>query len=99
MVSYLAERAKGERGRARENSTRDGESLLHHLGSDVDASSPLRVVCSTQAGDVRHAALVDVHHAVWEDGNEKKDKNHRNSLNSLAVRNTFNHVFSTYSSR
>lgn len=33
------------------------------MGLDVDAAAALRVVCAAEAGDVHHAALVDVHHA------------------------------------
>lgn len=47
-----------------ETLTADGESVLSDLGRDVDASSPLCVICPTQARDVGHTSFVDVHHTV-----------------------------------
>lgn len=51
--------------------TGDGERVVCNLGGDVDASSPFRVICSTQARDVGDTSLVDVHHTVCE--TNKKD--------------------------
>lgn len=44
--------------------TGDGESVAGDLGSDLDASSPLGVICPTQTRDIGHTPLVDVHHTV-----------------------------------
>lgn len=44
--------------------TGDGERVLGDLGRYLDASSPLGVICPTQARDVGHTPLVDVHHTI-----------------------------------
>lgn len=36
------------------------------LSGDLEAASPLSVVCPTQARHIGHTALMDVHHAVWK---------------------------------
>lgn len=43
--------------------TNHDEDVPLNVRLDVDPASALRVVCAAQAGDVHHAALVDVHHA------------------------------------
>lgn len=45
--------------------TGNSEDISLDLSGDVHATSPLGVVCPTQAGHVGHAALMDVHHTVW----------------------------------
>lgn len=45
--------------------TGNSEDVSLDLSGDVHATSPLGVVCPTQAGHVGHAALMDVHHTVW----------------------------------
>lgn len=45
--------------------TGNSEDISLNLSGDVHATSPLGVVCPTQAGHVGHAALMDVHHTVW----------------------------------
>lgn len=47
-----------------EKLTGDGESVGSDLSSDVDASSPLGMICPTKTRDVGHTPLVDVHHTV-----------------------------------
>lgn len=44
--------------------TGDGENVVRDLGGDLQASSPLGVIRPTQARDVGHTSLVDVHHTV-----------------------------------
>lgn len=44
--------------------TGNSEDVSLDLSGDVHATSPLGVVCPTQAGHVGHAALMDVHHTV-----------------------------------
>jgi hypothetical protein len=46
--------------------TNNNEDVPVDMGLDVNAASTLRVVSATEAGDVHHAALVDVHHAGCE---------------------------------
>ena len=45
--------------------TGDGECVGGDDSEDLHASSPLRVIRPTQAGNVGYAALMDVHQAVW----------------------------------
>lgn len=42
------------------------------MSLDVDAAAAFRVVGATEAGDIHHAALVDVHHTGCE-GRERGD--------------------------
>lgn len=46
--------------------TGHSEHISLDLCGDVEATSPLSVICPTQAGHVGHAALMDVHHTVWK---------------------------------
>lgn len=48
--------------------TEDGEDWPLDVRLDVDPAAALRVVRAAEAGDVHHAALVDVHHAGWGPG-------------------------------
>lgn len=52
--------------------TDDGERLLLDLCRDIDASSPLSVIRPTQAWDVGHTPLVDVHHTVCQSTETQK---------------------------
>lgn len=36
------------------------------MGLDIDAATAFRVVSAAEAGDIHHAALVDVHHTGCE---------------------------------
>lgn len=52
--------------------TDDDEDFPLNVGLDVDTAAALRVVGAAQAGDVHHAALVHVHHAGCEGGEERR---------------------------
>lgn len=57
----------------RETLTGDGEHVGLDLSFDLEATSPLGVICPAQAGHVGHAAFMDVHHTVWmEEGGETR---------------------------
>lgn len=45
--------------------TGNSEYISLDLSGDLDATSPLSVVCPTQARHIGHTALMDVHHTVW----------------------------------
>lgn len=53
--------------------TGNSEDVSLDLSGDVHATSPLGVVCPTQAGHVGHAALMDVHHTVWRQTEREKE--------------------------
>lgn len=53
-------------GSASGSPTDNNEDLPFNVSLDVDAAAALRVVGATEAGDVHHAALVDVHHTGCE---------------------------------
>lgn len=44
--------------------TGNSENIGLNLGGDLDATSPLSVVCATQTRHVGHTSLMDVHHTV-----------------------------------
>lgn len=51
--------------------TNNDEDLPVDVGLDVDAATAFCVVGATEAGDVHHAALVDIHHTGCE-GRERE---------------------------
>lgn len=53
-------------GSASGSPTDNNEDLSFNVSLDVDAAAALRVIGATEAGDVHHAALVDVHHTGCE---------------------------------
>lgn len=59
----------------RQTLTGDGEHVGLDLSFDLEATSPLGVIRPTQAGHVGHAALVDVHHTVWSEARQNRNKN------------------------
>lgn len=66
--------------------TADGEHIVLDLCSDLDAAPPLSVVSPTQTRHVGHTALMDVHHAVWMEGDRKRDMlNHNPNLQMHCV--------------
>lgn len=54
--------------------TGNSEDVSLDLSGDVHATSPLGVVCPTQAGHVGHAALMDVHHTVWKQRRRQRQR-------------------------
>lgn len=56
--------------------TGNSEDVSLDLSGDIHATSPLGVVCPTQAGHVGHAALMDVHHTVWRQAERKGESTH-----------------------
>ena len=46
--------------------TGNSEYISLDLSGDLEATSPLSVVCPTQARHIGHTALMDVHHTVWK---------------------------------
>ncbi len=54
--------------------TADGEHIVLDLCSDLDAAPPLSVVSPTQTRHVGHTALMDVHHAIWMEGDRKRER-------------------------
>lgn len=56
--------------------TADGEHVVLDLCGDLDAAPPLSVVSPTQTRHVGHAALMDVHHAIWIQEERKSGSNY-----------------------
>lgn len=65
LLNHTGQARSGTSG-ATGSPTEDDEDIPVDVGLDVDAAAALRVVRTTEAGDVHHAALVHVHHAGCE---------------------------------
>lgn len=71
MFVELRSSGSGGAGALEEPPTDHDEDLPVDVGLDVDTAAAFRVVRATEAGDIHHAALVDVHHTGCE-GRERE---------------------------
>ena len=76
--------------------TGNSEDISLDLSGDVHATSPLGVVCPTQAGHVGHAALMDVHHTVCRQKQRKVESTHPLSVALSRVNETGAHTFTSH---